>query len=157
MARYPMTVAGYAAIKKELDQLRKIERPDIIKKIAEAREHGDLKENAEYHAARERQGFIEGKIQKLEGMMADSEVINHLMLSGDRVFFGATVTLFEIETEEEIVYQLVGEYESDIHKNKLSIAAPIAKALLGQEVGDEVVVSTPSGKKEYEILEVEYI
>ena len=157
MARFPMTVAGYEALKKELDHLRKVERPEIIAKIAEARSHGDLKENAEYHAAREKQGFIEGKIQKYESMMADAEVIKHTQLSGDTVLFGATVTLYEVETEKEIVYQLVGEYESDIKANKLSVAAPIAKALLGKEIGDEVVVRTPSGDKGYEILDVEFI
>jgi len=157
MARFPMTVAGYEALKKELDHLRKVERPEIIGKIAEARSHGDLKENAEYHAAREKQGFIEGKIQKYESMMADAEVIKHTQLSGDTVLFGATVTLYEVETEQEIVYQLVGEYESDIKAHKLSVAAPIAKALLGKEIGDEVVVRTPSGNKGYEILDVAFI
>ena len=157
MTSFPMTIAGYQALQKELGHLRKIERPEIIEKIAEARSHGDLKENAEYHAAREKQGFIEGKIQKYEGMMADAEVIKHTQLSGDTVFFGATVTLYEMDTEEEVVYQLVGEYESDLKANKLSITAPIAQALLGKEIGDEVIVHTPSGKRGYEILDVVFI
>ena len=157
MVRYPITVAGHKAIKEDLEHLRKVARPDIIAKIAEARAHGDLKENAEYHAARESQGFIEGKIQKYENMLADAEVINHLELNGETIFFGATVTLYEVDTEEEVVYQLVGEFESDINLNKLSIKSPIAKALLGKEVGDEVVVHAPSGDREYEILDVEFI
>ncbi|MCK5807982.1 transcription elongation factor GreA [bacterium] len=157
MTSFPITVAGYMALQKELGHLRKIERPEIIEKIAEARSHGDLKENAEYHAAREKQGFIEGKIQKYEGMMADAEVIKHTQLSGDVVLFGATVTLYEMDTEEEVTYQLVGEYESDLKANKLSITAPIAQALLGKEIGDEVIVRTPSGERGYEILDVEFI
>ncbi len=157
MERYPMTAAGYKALQEELEHLRKVERPDVIKKIAEARSHGDLKENAEYHAARERQGFIEGKIQKYEAMLAAAEVIDHTKFSGDTVVFGATVTLLNLNSDKEVTYQLVGEYESDIYANKLSIAAPLARLMLGKSIGDTFVMQISGGREEYEILDVEFV
>ncbi len=157
MKRYPITVAGFTALKKELEHLKKVERPAIIKAIAEARSHGDLSENAEYHAAKERQAFIEGRIQHLEGIVAIAEVIDPSKFSGDRVLFGATVTLFDLEKEEEVVYQIVGEIEADIAKRKISVTAPIGAALIGKSVGDEVKVATPSGIRTYEIVSVAFI
>lgn len=157
MAGIPITKEGFEKITEELKHLKKIERPDIIKKIAEARSHGDLSENAEYHAARERQSFIEGRIAYIEGIVADSEVIDVSKMSGDKVLFGATVTLMDVESEAEIKYTLVGEAESDPKKGRLSVASPIGRALIGKEEGDEVKVQTPSGIKEYEIIEVKYV
>ncbi len=156
MKRYPITVSGLAMIKKELDHLKKVERPAIIKAIAEARSHGDLSENAEYHAARERQAFIEGRIQHLEGIIANAEAIDPTKFSGDRVLFGATVTIFDLEKEEEITYQIVGEIEADLAKGKISVTSPIGAALIGKSVGDEVKVTTPSGVKIYEIVSVAF-
>lgn len=157
MAGIPITKEGFEKISEELKHLKKVERPDIIKKIAEARSHGDLSENAEYHAARERQSFIEGRIGYLEGVVADAQVIDVSKLSGDKVFFGATVKLMDVETENEIQYTLVGEAESDPKKWRISISSPIGRSLLGKSEGDEVKVVTPSGVIEYEILEVKYI
>lgn len=157
MATYPITTNGFAAIKKELEHLKKIERPAIIKAIAEARLHGDLSENAEYHAAKERQGFIEGRIQHLEGIVATAEVLDPTKFKGSRVIFGATVTLFDSSKEEEITYQVVGEIESDLANGKISVRSPIGAALIGKEEGDEVKVQTPSGVRTYEILTVAFI
>lgn len=157
MKRYPITVAGLNAIKKELEHLIKVERPAIIKAIAEARSHGDLSENAEYHAARERQSFIEGRIQHLEGIIATAEVIDPTKFSGDRVLFGATVTLFDLEKEEEVVYQIVSEIEADVSNGKISVTSPIGAALIGKSVGDEVKVKTPSGIRTYEIVSVAFV
>ncbi|HSA34622.1 MAG TPA: transcription elongation factor GreA [bacterium] len=157
MATYPITTRGYAAIKKELDHLKKVDRPAIIKAIAEARSHGDLSENAEYHAAKERQGFIEGRIKNLEGIVATAEVIDPAGLSGERVLFGATVTLFDLEKESEMTYQVVGEVEADLNKGKISVRSPIGGALIGREVGDEVTVQTPSGARKYEIVSVKFV
>lgn len=158
MNRVPMTVAGEAALKAELDQLKRVQRPAIVKAIAEAREHGDLKENAEYHAAREQQGFCEGRIQEIEGKLAESVVIDITAIPvSDKVIFGATVTIINIETDEAVSYQIVGEDEADVKQAKISVTSPIARALVGKEVGETVVVKTPSGAVEYEIDTVEHL
>lgn len=157
MAGVPITKEGFEKISEELKNLKKIDRPDIIKKIAEARSHGDLSENAEYHAARERQSFIEGRIGYLEGVVADAQVIDVSKLKGDKVLFGATVVLMDVENESQIQYTLVGEAESDPKKGRISISSPIGRSLVGKTEGDEVKVITPSGVHEYEILEVKYI
>jgi len=157
MAGIPITKDGFEKISEELKHLKKVDRPDIIKKIAEARSHGDLSENAEYHAARERQSFIEGRIGYLEGIIADAQIIDVSKLSGDKVLFGATVVLMDVENESEIQYTLVGEVESDPKKGKISVSSPIGRSLVGKSEGDEVKVVTPSGVREYEILEVKYI
>lgn len=157
MASYPITVEGYNNVKKELDTLRKVTRPEIIKRIAEARLHGDLSENAEYKFAKEKQSFIEGRIQHLDGIIANAEVIDPTKFKGTTVFFGATVFLFDVEKETEITYKLVGEVESDLANGKISVRSPIGGALIGKEVGDEVEVETPAGRKTYEILDVKFI
>ncbi len=158
MNRVPMTVAGEAALKAELDQLKRVQRPAIVKAIAEAREHGDLKENAEYHAAREQQGFCEGRIQEIEGKLAESVVIDITsILVSDKVIFGATVTIINLETDEAVSYQIVGEDEADVKQEKISVTSPLARALVGKEVGETVVVKTPSGDVEYEIDTVEHL
>ena len=153
----PITKGGYEKILEEARQLKKVERPAIIAKIAEARSHGDLSENAEYHAAREKQSFIEGRIEYLDGVIADAEVIDVEKLSGDKVLFGATVKLLDNDTDEEVVYKLVGEVESDPEHGKISIASPKGRALIGKMLGDDVTVQTPAGAREYEILEVKYV
>lgn len=157
MSGVPITKEGFEKISEELKHLKKVERPDIIKKIAEARSHGDLSENAEYHAARERQSFIEGRIGYLEGIIADAQVIDVSKLSGDKILFGATVLLMDVENESEIQYTLVGEAESDPKKGRISISSPIGRSLVGKSEGDDVKVVTPSGVREYEILEIKYI
>ena len=149
MAGIPITKEGFERISEELKHLKKVERPEIIKKIAEARSHGDLKENAEYHAARERQSFIEGRI-------GYPEVIDVSKIKGDKVFFGATVTLMDVDTEQHVKYTLVGEPESDPKNGRISVASPIGRAVLGKSEGDDVKVQTPSGVREYEIIEVKY-
>lgn len=154
----PMTVEGEAALRAELKQLKTVTRPSIIQAIAEAREHGDLKENAEYHAAREQQGFAEGRIQEIEGKLGDVQVIDvRQMPQTGKVIFGVTVTLLNIDTDESVVYKVVGEDEASIKQHKISYTAPLARALIGKEEGDEVVVTTPGGEIEYEIEKVEYI
>ena len=158
MNRYPMTLAGAEALRTELDRLRKVERPRIVKAIAEAREHGDLKENAEYHAAREQQGFVEGRIKEIEAKLSHAQVIDITrMPPGDRVIFGATVTLLNIDSDEEVTWQIVGDDEADVKAGKISITSPIARAIVGKQVGDDVIVQTPSGEVEYEISGVEYV
>ena len=158
MQKVPMTVEGEKALRAELEQLKKVERPKIIKEIAIAREHGDLKENAEYHAAREQQGFIEGRIQDIEGKLSNVQVIDITTLpKNGKVIFGTTVKLINVDTDEEKQYQIVGEDEADVPKGKISSGSPIARALLGKEEGDVVVVKVPSGEMEYEIEEVLYI
>lgn len=152
--KIPMTAQGYARLEEELKNLRAVERPAIIKAIAEAREHGDLSENAEYHAARERQSFVEGRIQDLEAKIGLAEIIDVSKLSGSAVKFGATVTLIDEETEEEVTYQIVGDEESDIKAGFLSISSPVARALIGKEEGDSVEVTTPKGVRSYEIEKV---
>lgn len=158
MSRVPMTVQGEKALRKELDQLKTIDRPRVIASIAEAREHGDLKENAEYHAAREQQGFIEGRIQELESKLSNCQVIDVLQIPhSGKVFFGTTVAIINVETEKEQRYQIVGDDEADIKLGKISVNSPIARALVGKEEGDMVTVRTPNGTVEYEIDEVFHI
>ncbi len=155
----PITKGGYERIIEEARHLKKVERPAIIAKIAEARSHGDLSENAEYHAAREKQSFIEGRIEYLDGVIADAEVIDITKFKNEKekVLFGATVKLLDNDTDEEVVYTLVGEVESDPEHGKISIASPKGRALIGKTLGDDVVVQTPAGAREYEILEVKYV
>ena len=152
-----MTQAGHAALEEELKTLKTIERPNIIAAIAEAREHGDLSENAEYHAAKEKQSFIEGRVAELEDKLARADVIDTTKLSGSNVKFGATVTVMDEETEEESTYKIVGEDEADVSKGKVSITSPIARALIGKDVEDVVEVAAPGGAKSFEIVKVEYI
>ena len=154
---YPVTTKGYELLKKELNQLIKTDRPAVVNAISTAREHGDLKENAEYHAAKEQQGFIEGRIQELNAKLTNSNVIDIEKLSGDKVVFGATVTFEDIDTEEVSNYQIVGEYESDIKQNKISISSPIARALIGRSAGETLTIPIPKGKIDIEILKVEFI
>lgn len=151
-----MTTAGFAALEKELKKLMSEERPAVIEAIAEARAHGDLSENAEYHAARERQSFIEGRIQELTGVISAAHIIDPSTLSGDTVKFGARVLIVDEDTEVEMTYQIVGHYEANANSGRISINAPIAKALIGKAVGDSVEVHTPQGQKFYEIVEVQY-
>ncbi|MBL8690537.1 MAG: transcription elongation factor GreA [Rhodospirillaceae bacterium] len=157
MEKVPMTLAGYERLVEELKQLKTVERPAIIKAIAEARDHGDLSENAEYHAARERQSFIEGRVMELEAKISLAEIIDVKKLSGKTVTFGATVTLADEDTDEETKYQIVGADESDIAKGLLSITAPLARALIGKAVGDSVEVVTPRGSKSYEIVKIRFV
>ena len=154
----PLTLEGAERLREELKRLKTVERPRIIDAIAEARAHGDLSENAEYHAAREEQGFIEGRIQELESVLGQAQVIDPKTLdAGGRIVFGATVELLNIKTDEEVSYQIVGNLESDIEKSRISISSPIARALIGKEEGDEVEVQTPGGVTTYEILTVKYL
>lgn len=156
MQKIPMTVAGQAALEAELHQLKTVERPEIIQAIAVAREHGDLSENAEYHAAKEKQGFIEGRISEIESKLALAQVIDVSALNGETVKFGATVKIVNEETDEESVYQIVGEDEADIKYGKISITSPIARAMISKEPGDVFEVNAPGGAKGYEILEVSF-
>jgi len=155
MEKIPMTRAGAQALETELKQLKTVERPAIIKAIAEAREHGDLSENAEYHSAKEKQSFIEGRVKELEGVISLADVIDPTRMSG-AIKFGATVTLVDEDTDEEKTYQIVGEYEANIEKGLLNIKSPIARALIGKEEGDSVEVRTPGGEKSYEVLKISY-
>ena len=157
MDRIPMTAAGLKTLEDELNQLKNVERHEIIKHIAEARAHGDLSENAEYHAAKEKQSFIEGRVMELEDMIGRADVIDPSKLSGTTVKFGATVTLVDEDTDEEKKYQIVGDHESDIKKGKISISSPIARALIGKSKGDSVEVAAPGGARSYEILKVEFV
>ena len=150
-----MTKAGHAAVETELKQLKSIERPAIIQAIAEAREHGDLSENAEYHSAREKHSFIEGRVKDLEGILSLAEVIDPASLSGS-IKFGATVTLVDEDTDEEKTWQIVGEHEANIEKSLLNIRSPIARALIGKDEGDSVEVKTPGGQKSYEVVSISY-
>lgn len=156
MERFPITPSGYDKMNEELKNLKLVERPAVIKAISEARELGDLSENAEYHAAREKQSFIEGRIMELEDKIARAEVINYKEISGNSVKFGATVKVVNEDTDEEKVYQIVGEYEADITKNLISVNSPLARALIGKSAGDSVRFSTPGGAHDYEILEVNF-
>ncbi|MEA2760174.1 MAG: transcription elongation factor GreA [Methylobacteriaceae bacterium] len=156
MDKVPMTTAGYAALEEELKRRQQIERPRIIQAIAEARSHGDLSENAEYHAAKEAQGHNEGRIAELEDRLSRAEVIDVSKLSGTSVMFGATVTLVDEDTEEQKRYQIVGENEADVRSGKVSITSPIARALIGKKIGDTVEVNTPGGGKSYEVLNVAF-
>jgi transcription elongation factor GreA len=157
MSKIPMTAGGYARLLEEMKRLKAVDRPEVIKAIAEAREHGDISENAEYHAARERQGFIEGRLSELEDKISRAEVIDPSTLSGKDVKFGATVTLADEDTDEKTTYQIVGEDEADIKERRLSITSPLARALIGKKVGDSVEVSTPRGSKSYEITRVRFV
>ena len=157
MQRYPMTPQGHAALEEELKQLKTVDRPRITAAIAEAREHGDLKENAEYHAAREQQGFCEARIRDIEAKLGGAEVIDPLKLPQDgRVVFGVTVVIENLDTEEQKRYKIVGDDEADFKANKISINSPIARGLIGKSEGDEAKIHTPSGEVEYEIVEVLY-
>jgi transcription elongation factor GreA len=155
--KIPMTQRGYTLLEQELRHLKSTERPAVIKAIADAREHGDLSENAEYHAARERQGFIEGRISELEDKVSRADVIEPSKITGDQIKFGSTVTLHDDDTDEIVVYQIVGSDESDIKKGLLSITSPLARALIGKTVNTSVEVVTPSGGKGYKIKKIEYI
>ena len=157
MQRIPMTAEGHAALEAEIKQLKSVERPNIIQAIATAREHGDLSENAEYHAAKEKQSFIEGRILELEGMIARADVIDPKKLGGSSVKFGATVSVVDEDTEEEKTYQIVGEVEANIEAGKLNINSPLARALIGKEEGDSVEVMTPGGGRSYEITSVQFL
>ena len=155
--RAPMTLNGAQRLREELDQLKSVKRPEIINAISEARAHGDLKENAEYHAAREQQSFIEGRIKQLEGELSHAEVIDVAQLNaGSRVVFGATVTLADVETDEEKRYQIVGDLEADIKLAMIAISSPLARALIGKHEGDAVTIDAPAGQREYEIVSVAY-
>ena len=155
--RFPMTPEGQKALKKELQHLKGVERPKVIEEVEVARAHGDLSENAEYHAAKEKYGFIEGRINQISEKLAFAEVIDPTRLSGERVVFGATVTLEDHDSGKELRYKIVGEDEADVKKGKINYQSPIARGLIGKEIGDEVVIKTPKGKKSCEILEVEFI
>ncbi|MGC6527412.1 MAG: transcription elongation factor GreA [Paracoccaceae bacterium] len=155
MDKIPMTKTGHSALESELKQLKSVERPAIIKAIAEAREHGDLSENAEYHSAREKQSFIEGRIKDIEGVLSLAEVIDPADLSG-AIKFGAKVTVVDEDTDEEKCWQIVGEHEANIEAGLLNIKSPIARALIGKEEGDSVEVRTPGGEKCYEVISIEY-
>ena len=153
----PMTVEGERSLREELDRLKKEDRPRVVKAIAEAREHGDLKENAEYHAAREQQSFIEGRVQEIEGKLSNSRIIDITSIpAGDKVIFGVTVDLINVETDATQTYKIVGEDEADVKLSKISVTSPMARALIGKEVGDVVVVRAPAGEIEYEIDDVRH-
>ena len=156
MDKFPMTPEGLARLEDELRRLKIDERPAVIRAIAAAREHGDLSENAEYHAARERQGFIEGRVAELEDIVSRAEVIDASKLSGDVVRFGATVMLADLDTDEEVNYRIVGSHEADIAEGRISITSPLGRALIGKTIGDTVEVSTPRGFKAYEVVKVSY-
>jgi transcription elongation factor GreA len=154
LERIPMTTAGYGALKKQVRQLKEVERPDVIRAIQEARAHGDITENAEFEAAKERQAFVEGKIGELEHKIACAEVIDPSTVNTDRVMFGCTVVLENLSTGEEVRYQLVGSDESDVRQGRISISSPLGRAMIGKEVGDQVVVRAPAGERRYELIEI---
>ncbi|AJQ82832.1 transcription elongation factor GreA [Xanthomonas oryzae] len=156
--RAPMTSKGALRLREELEQLKSVKRPEVINAIAEARAHGDLKENAEYHAAREQQSFIEGRIKQLEGELSHAEIIDITKLSaGNKIVFGATVTLADTETDEEKRYQIVGDLEADIKMGLIAISSPLARALIGKLEGDSVTIDAPAGQREYEVVSVAYL
>jgi len=157
MERIPMTADGYKALEHEVNELKAVERPAIIKMIAEARAHGDLSENAEYHAAKERQAFVEGRVIELEDMLGRAEVIDVSKLSGSTVKFGATVTMVDEDTDKKRKFQIVGDHEADATKGRISISSPIARALIGKAKGDTVEVAAPGGARSYEVLKVEFV
>ncbi len=158
MNQIPMTIQGAEKLRAELEHLKHERRPAIIEAIAEAREHGDLKENAEYHAAREEQGFCEGRIQEIEGKLGNAQIIDVTkMPNNGRVIFGATVTLLNLDTDAEVAYHIVGDDEANIKENRISVNSPIARGLIGKEEEDEVTINTPGGEVDYEILKVDYI
>jgi len=156
MERVPMTQEGYDVLEAELKRLKMTERPAIIQAIAEARAHGDLSENAEYHAAKERQGFIEGRVMELEAVISRAEIIDPSEFTGNSIKFGATIKLADEDTDEEVTYRIVGTHESDISKGKISVTSPLGRALIGKEPGDSIEVVTPKGQKAYEVCEVSY-
>jgi transcription elongation factor GreA len=157
MEKFPMTAAGFARLEDELKQRKSVDRPAIVEAISEARAHGDLKENAEYHAAKEKQSFNEGRIKELEAVISRVNVIDVKALYCETIKFGATVTLVDEGSEDESTYQIVGEYEADINLRLISMTAPIARALIGKKKGDSVEVKTPKGSKNYEVLEIKYL
>ncbi len=156
MEKVPMTGEGYRSLDEELKRLKSVERPAVIAAISEARSHGDLSENAEYHAAKERQGWIEGRIAEIEDKISRAQIIDVSKLSGSQVKFGATVTVVDEDTEEKSRYQIVGEHEADVKDGRISVTSPLSRAMIGKEVGDVVEVNTPGGVKAYEILKVEW-
>ena len=153
----PMTPEGYQRLQEELKHLIRVERPRVVQDIAEARDHGDLSENAEYDAAKERQGFVEGRIAEINGKMARAQVIDVVTIDTDKVVFGATVTVYDDESEGESTYRIVGEDESDIKQGLISVSSPVAKALIGHRIGDEVQIKVPSGIRIYEIIDIKYL
>ena len=158
MTKFPMTMAGETRLRQELERLKKVERPRVIQAIAEARAHGDLKENAEYHAAREQQSFIEGRVMEIEGKLANAQVIDITVIAKTgRVIFGTTIDLVNLATGETVRYRIVGEYEADVKVNMISVGSPIARALVGKEEGDVVIVRAPGGDIEYEIDQVHHV
>jgi transcription elongation factor GreA len=158
MNKVPVTVRGHQMLTEELKQLKSVDRPQVIQAIAEAREHGDLKENAEYHAAKEQQGFIEGRIKELEGKLSNLQVIDVTTLNATgKVVFGATVDLLDVDSDQEMTYRIVGEDEADIKTGLISFTSPIARALIGRNEGDEVVFDAPAGQRTYEVIEVRYV
>ncbi len=158
MTQYPMTAKGAEMLREELQHLKSVKRPEIIKSIAEAREHGDLKENAEYHAAREQQSFCEGRIQDIEGKLSNIQIIDVTkMTNSGKVIFGTTVTILNLQTDDEITYKIVGDDEADIKNNLISVSSPIARGLVGKQLDDVVTIQTPKGAIEFEIIEVEYV
>ncbi|AEE22994.1 transcription elongation factor GreA [Paraglaciecola chathamensis] len=158
MTQYPMTAKGADMLREELQHLKSVKRPEIIKSIAEAREHGDLKENAEYHAAREQQSFCEGRIQDIEGKLSNAQIIDVTkMPNNGKVIFGTTVTILNLESDDEITYKIVGDDEADIKNNLISVSSPIARGLIGKQLDDVVTIQTPKGAIEFEIIEVEYV
>ncbi|MFT6220653.1 MAG: transcription elongation factor GreA [Candidatus Endobugula sp.] len=158
MIKVPMTKQGADALRAELDDLKKVQRPRIVQSIAEAREHGDLKENAEYHAAREQQSFCEGRLQEIEGKLSNSQIIDILSLPcTGRIIFGVTVSLLNLDSDEKVTYQIVGDDEADVKQGKISVNSPIARGLIGKSEGDDVAIKTPSGEVEYEIGVVKHL
>jgi transcription elongation factor GreA len=158
MQKYPMTVEGEQALKTELENLKRVERPAVIEAIAEARAHGDLKENAEYHAAREKQGFVEARIADIDAKLGAAQVIDITKMSQTgKIIFGTTVELLNLDSDETVTYKIVGEDESDVIAGRISVTSPIAKAIIGKEEGDEVVIKTPGGEAAYEVSEVKYL
>ncbi|WP_028485145.1 transcription elongation factor GreA [Hydrogenovibrio halophilus] len=158
MQRHPMTKDGADKLKQELEKLKKEDRPTVTQAIAEAREHGDLKENAEYHAAREQQGLIEARIKQVESILGSVQIIDVTKLTPNgKVVFGSTVTVLNVDNDQEVTYKIVGEEEADLDHNKISVNSPIARALIGKEEGDEIVVKAPSGNIDYEIVEIQYL
>ncbi|MFN3911881.1 transcription elongation factor GreA [Hyphomonas sp.] len=156
MERIPMTAEGHAALQAELKVLKSVERPSIIAAISEARSHGDLSENAEYHAAKEKQSFIEGRISELDDKLARADIIDVSKLGGKKIRFGATVTIIDVDSEEKFTYKIVGEDEADVKDGKISITSPLARAMIGKEEGDEAEVAAPSGARAYEVSKVVY-
>ena len=157
MDKIPITNIGFEKLEEELKNLKSVERPSVIKSIAEAREHGDLSENAEYHAAKEKQSFIEGRIADLENKISRAEIINTKKLKSNKIIFGATVTLGEVGKKKQVVYQIVGTEEADVENGKISISSPLARALLGKSIDDSVEVYSPGGSKEYEVENIEFV